>query len=400
MKARSFRDYFSGLSKNTFLLALASLFADVSSEMLYPVLPVFLTGTLRTSPSLLGLIEGVAQALQNIVQGFSGWLSDRLGRRKPVALAGYVLSALSKPFIGLSTTWAQVLVARSMDRLGSGSRSAPRDALVAASAAPEDRGKAFGLEGIGDNLGACLGPLLAILLLSLLHGSLRPIFLLAIIPGLLAVVLILFVREQPVAVRRTRAPLETHFGRFPRAYWKYLGVILLFGLGNSSNTFLILRTRALGAPLSTTILIYACFNLIAALASYPAGYLSDKFGRRRVLFWAFFVFGIVYAGFGFASNLLLCGTLFVMYGLYQGIFRAVGKALATDFLPPDLHASGVGWYTTAVGLSGLVASIVAGQLWTRVGPPATFIYGAVFAFLGTIALLVLVPARTGRKGLP
>lgn len=384
---------FSGLSRNTFLLAVASLFSDVSTEMLYPVLPVFLTETIGAKPAILGLIEGIAQALQNIIQGFSGWLADKLKRRKPVALFGYFLSALSKPFIGLSTTWTEVLTARSLDRLGSGTRSAPRDALVAASAADKDRGKAFGLEGFGDNLGAFLGPLVAILLLSPFHVKLRTIFLLSVIPGLLAAFMVLLVRESAIAVP-SKATLDMRVRRFPRAYWKYLSVILLFSLGNSSNTFLILRTKDLGTPLTTTILIYAFFNLVAALASYPAGYLSDKFGRKGVLLIAFVVFGVVYGVFGFATHVTVLGTLFVLYGLYQGIFRTVGKALATDFLPAELHASGIGWYTATVGLATLVASLVAGQLWTRAGPPAAFIFGAIFAGLGSVALLVLVPSRT------
>ena len=386
---------FSGLTRNTYLLALASLFADISTEMLYPVLPIFLTERLGAPATILGLIEGIAQAVQNIVQGFSGWLADHLGRRKPVALAGYRLAAFSKPFIGLSTHWSGALTARALDRLGAGSRSAPRDALVASSVAEKDRGKAFGLEGIGDNLGAFLGPLIALLLIGSAQVDLRTIFLLAFIPGILAAAMVLFVRESPVPLR-SKARLDGPMRSFPRAYWVYLGVMLLFGLGNSSNAFLILRARDLGLTLTSTILVYAFFNLVAAAASYPGGYLSDRFGRKWVLASALLVFTLVYAGFGFAHNPVLIGALFVMYGLYQGIFRAVGKAFATDFLPAELRASGIGWYTTAIGLSGLAASVIGGELWTRVGPSATFIYGAVLAGLGTLALVWLVPNRRSR----
>jgi MFS family permease len=294
----------------------------------------------------------------------------------------------------LATGWSGVLAARAMDRLGSGGRSAPRDALVAASADESNRGKAFGLEGIGDNLGAFIGPLIAIGLLWLLKENLRPIFFLAFIPGLLATLMILFVRERPVATT-AKAKLDLNLRRFPARYWKYLAVMGLFGIGNSSNAFLILRTKDMGASLTWTILIYAVYNLVAALASYPAGYLSDTLGRKGVMLISFLIFILVYAGLGFASNIALIGTLFVLYGIYQGIFRAVGKAMATDYLPSELHASGIGWFTTIVGLSGLVASVVGGQLWTRIGPPATFLFGAVFAILGTIALLVLVPKSKG-----
>jgi sugar phosphate permease len=193
------RRYFSGLSTNTFLLALASLFADISTEMLYPVLPVFLTQSLGVRVSIVGLVEGIAQATQNIVQGFSGWISDKLKQRKPIAIFGYALAAVAKPLIGLSTGWPGVLGARVLDRLGSGTRSAPRDALVAASADDASRGKAFGLEGIGDNLGAFLGPLIAIALLGLAHVGLRSIFFIAFVPGVLAMLMILFVRETPTA---------------------------------------------------------------------------------------------------------------------------------------------------------------------------------------------------------
>jgi MFS family permease len=384
--------YFAGLSKNTFLLALASLFSDISTEMLYPVLPVFMTQTLGASGAIVGIVDGIAQAVQNVVQGLSGWLSDKLQRRKPLALIGYVVAAASKPFIGMSSTWGAVLAARSLDRLATGVRSAPRDALVAASASPANRGKAFGLEGIGDNLGAFMGPLIAVALLGWFAFDLRSIFLVAIIPGLIAATMILFVRETHVVVA-AKAKLDLNVGRFPIAYWKYLFVTALFGVGNSSNSFLILRTKDLGATLTTTILIYASFNLVAALASYPAGYISDHWGRKNVLLLSFLVFLVVYAGFGFSPSVPVITVLFALYGIFEGTFRTVGKAMATDFTPAELRASGVGWYSATVGLSGLVASVVGGQLWTRIGPSATFLYGAASSLLGIVALLSFVAKR-------
>ena len=384
--------YFAGLSRNTFLLASASLFADISSEMLYPILPIFLTQTLKASGSVVGLVEGVAEATQNIVQGFSGSLSDRLQRRKPIALVGYLLAAVAKPLMGVATAWQGVLGGRFLDRLGTGTRSAPRDALIASSANEASRGRAFGLEGVGDNAGAFLGPLLAVLLLIVWHLDIHLIFYLAVVPGLLAFLMVLLVEERPVAVT-AKAKIDVGLRRFPKAYWKYILATALFGIGNSSNAFLILQTKDMGASLTTTILIYAAFNLVAALISYPAGFLSDRLGRRNILVLAFAIFLITYLGFALIQNVAVIGLLFVLYGLYQGIFRSVGKALASDYVPQQLRASGVGWYNTIVGLSGLVASLVAGWLWDQLGHTTVFFFGAAFAVVGGIALLILVPAK-------
>ncbi|MER9202988.1 MFS transporter [Mesorhizobium sp. M0933] len=387
------RKTFAWISRNTVLLALASLFADISTEMLYPILPIFLTQTLHASGSVVGLVDGIAQATQNIVQGFSGWLSDRLQKRKPIALIGYFLASIAKPLIGVATVWLMVLGARFVDRLAAGFRSAPRDALLASSVADEHRGKAFGLEGIGDNLGAFLGPLLAVLLLIALKVDIRWIFYLALIPGLLAFLMVVLVHEQPLAVA-AKAKIDVNLRQFPKAYWIYLLVTALFGIGNSSNAFLILQTQDIGASLEATILIYAGFNLVAALISYPAGFLSDRFGRKGVLLSSFVIFLIAYLGFVLTRNIYLIGLLFAFYGFYQGIFRSVGKAFASDFVPQELRASGIGWYSTTVGLLELAASVVAGQLWDRVSHEAVFIYGAVFAVVGSAGLLALIPRRT------
>jgi|SRR5450755_40886 MFS family permease len=393
------KQHFAGLSRNTFLLAFASLFADVSTEMLYPVLPVFLTQTLKASGSIVGLVEGFAQATQNIVQGFSGALSDKLQKRKAIALVGYLLAAIAKPLMGLSTAWQGVFGARLLDRLGAGSRSAPRDALIASSVDEENRGRAFGLEGVGDNAGAFLGPILAVFLLYSLHVGLRTIFYVAFAPGLLAFFMVLLVTERPAKVV-ARSRIDVSLRQFPKGYWRYLLVIALFGLGNSSNSFLILRTQDIGTSLETTIVIYAMFNLVAAVISYPAGFLSDKLGRRNVLLAAFLIFLIAYVGFALAPNILVVAVLFVFYGLYQGIFRAVGKALASDFVPEHLRASGVGWYGTTLGLLQLVASVVAGLLWDRVGHAAVFYYGAAFAVAGSIGLVLLIPRKINRHNAP
>lgn len=390
------RRYFAGLSRNTFLLALASLFGDISTEMLYPVLPIFLTQTLNATGSIVGLVDGFAQATQNIVQGFSGALSDKLQKRKSIALAGYFLSAVAKPLMGLSMVWQGLFGARLLDRFGAGTRSAPRDALIASSVDEKNRGRAFGLEGLGDNAGAFLGPLLAVFLLYSLHAGMRTVFYLAVIPGLLAFFMVLLVKEKP-AVVAAKSKIDINLRQFPKGYWKYLLVTALFGLGNSSNAFLILQTQDIGASLETTILIYVAFNLVAALISYPAGSLSDTWGRKNILLASFVIFLVAYLGFALTQNIFLVAALFVLYGLYQGVFRAVGKAFASDFVPDQLRASAVGWYSTTVGLLQLVASVVAGLLWDRVGHAAVFYYGAAFAAVGAIGLLLLIPANHDRR---
>ncbi len=387
---------FAGLSRNTIFLAFSSLFADISTEMLYPVLPVFLTQTLQASGSIVGLVDGFAQATQNIVQGFSGALSDKLQKRKPIALAGYLVAAVAKPLMGLSAAWQGVFAARLLDRLGAGIRSAPRDALIASSVNDENRGRAFGLEGLGDNAGAFLGPLLAVFLFYAMHVGIRSVFYLAFIPGLLAFFMVLLVKEQEAAVA-AKSKIDISLWQFPTGYWRYLLVTALFGLGNASNAFLILRTQDVGASLEATILTYAGFNLAAALISYPAGSLSDSWGRKNVLLASFVIFLIVYLGFAMTQDMLIAAALFVFYGLYQGIFRAVGKAFAADFVPEYLRASGIGWYSTTVGLLQLAASLVAGLLWDRLGHAAVFYYGAAFAVIGSIGLLLLVPWNHDRR---
>jgi len=389
MASSVLQPYFAGLSRNTFLLAFASFFADISTEMLYPVLPVLLTQTLRANGSIVGLIDGFAQATQNIVQGFSGALSDKLRKRKSVALVGYFLAALGKPLMGVSTVWQGVLAARLLDRFGTGVRSAPRDALIASSVEGNERGRAFGLEGVGDNAGAFIGPLLAVFLLYSFGIDIRTIFYVALVPGLLAFMMVLFVSERSTSVA-AKSKIDTALGRFPKQYWNYLLATALFGIGNSSNAFLILRTQDTGASLEITILIYAAFNLVAAVISYPAGVLSDRWGGRTMLLVSYAIFFVAYLGFAVTKNVYLIGILFIVYGLYQGIFRTVGKAMASDLVPEQVRASGIGWYSSTVGILQLISSVVAGLLWDQIGHVAVFYFGAVFAVFGTIGLLLLV----------
>lgn len=382
---------FKGLTRDTLLLTFASFFSDVSTEMLYPVLPVFLTETLRAPASVIGIIEGISQGIQYSIQGFSGFLADKFEKRKPIALFGYALSAFSKPIIGTAAVWPTVLFGRFGDRLGAGIRAAPRDALVSGSAQDQYRGKAFGLEGIGDNAGAFAGPLIAIFLLFILKADIRNIFYLAFIPGITGLFLVAFVKERKVALEKKK--LKLNFRLFPKSYWKYILVTAIFGLGNSSNAFLILRAKSVGIPLITTIIIYAFFNLVAALSSYPSGSLSDTMGRKNILLLSFVIYAVTYFGFATSGNITLIAVLFLLYGVYSGIFRAVGKSFASDFVGPQLRATAIGFYSTTIGLTTLIASIVAGQLWTNVSQSAAFWYGTVFAVFGALSLMLLIPNK-------
>lgn len=381
----------SRLPANVYLLAAASLFADISTEMLYPVLPQFLTQGLGASGGIVGLVDGFARAMQNIVQGLSGTMADRLQRHKAAALVGYAIAACAKPLMGLSGTWQALLAARLLDRFGTGVRSAPRDALLASSVPRETRGRAFGLESLGDNAGACIGPLLAAAILYLASVELRTIFFIAAIPGFLALALTAFVRSpaKPTAI-------ATHSGapeRLSATYRRFLFVSALLEAGNCGSAFLILRTGDWGATLDQSILIYAGFNLAAALASYPAGLLSDRFGRRNLLAAGYALFVLCFLGLSVGRSLVLGACLFAIYGVHQGVFRTVGKAYASDLGTSHRRASSLGWYTATVGIAQLTASIVAGLLWDRLGHASIFVFGAAVTSLGMVALLIMLPRR-------
>jgi MFS family permease len=385
-----------GISRNVLLLSAVSLLTDVSSEMVYPLVPLFLATTLGAPPSIVGMIEGFAEATASIFKWVFGALSDRLGKRKPFCLAGYGLAAFTKPLLAAASAWPVVLCARVLDRFGKGLRGSPRDALIADSTPPDLRGRAFGFHRSGDSIGAVCGPLLAVMLLSLLGGNYRSVFMIACIPGLLSTLLIFPVRERrepaPAASRRPFFSLSAVRAN-PRLRW-FLLVTLLFALGNSSDMFLILRAKQLGASATVTVLLFAVCNLANVVSSYPAGICSDRLGRKGVLVIGFFLFGGIYLAFAQAGSAGVLWLLFPAYGVYLGLTDGVSKALVVDLTSSQERGAALGLQSAVTGFSALPASIVAGILWQRMGAGAAFTYGAVTASAAGLLMLWFRPKGT------
>ena len=379
----------SALNPTVKKLGLVSFFADVSSEMLYPITPLFLTTVLGASATPLGVIEGCAEAVASLLKTYSGFWSDRIEKRKPFIWVGYLLAAIGKPLVGFSETWTQVLLARSIDRTGKGLRTAPRDALLAEAVPAHLRGSAFGWHRMMDTLGAAVGPLFAIWYLQY-SENLRGIYLLAFIPGLLAVAIALTVKDK-VKVGAHNTPIKkwSSLASLPKEFKYYLVSWSFFALANSSDVFLLLRAKQSGMSLTNVILVYCFYNLVYSLMSPYLGGLSDRIGRRKVLLFGLFVFALVYIGFIFASSEMYIWILFAIYGLYMAATDGVGKALAIDLIHKDQKATAIGYLGTVTGIATLVASSAAGWLWDHYGSAAAFGYGAVGAVLTFVALLFL-----------
>lgn len=378
-----------GLGFNVIVLGIASLLTDISSEMIFPLFPIFTVQVLGAAPAAFGLIEGLAESAASLLKVFSGWWSDRIGRRKPLIVGGYYLSTIAKPFLAIASHWGHAFGARFTDRVGKGIRTSPRDALIADSCAPEVRGKAFGLHRALDTVGAILGPLFAFLLL--LFFGVRDIFLLASIPAVLAVVVIvLFVRE--ARKRPTKLSFMAGLGSLPSGFRRYLAVVTLFSVANMSYGFFILRAVDIGLGAGQVILLYMLFNITYALVALPAGVLSDRVGRRPVIYAGYSVFGVTALGFALATSLWQVLLLFVLYGVFMGMANGVQRAYVADLVAPRLRGTAMGAFHTATGLALLPASLIAGLLWQAVGLWATFTFAAVLSF--TAALLMVVALGT------
>ncbi|OGL38061.1 MAG: MFS transporter [Candidatus Schekmanbacteria bacterium GWA2_38_11] len=392
-----------GLERNVFFTGLVSFFMDFSSEMIYPLVPIFLSSVLGVNKSIIGLIEGIAESTASLLKVFSGWFSDRIGKRKIFMIAGYGISTLSRPIIALSALWGHVLVFRFIDRFGKGIRGAPRDAIIAESTHPKDLGRSFGFHRGMDTLGAVAGPAVAFLLLSVFTGNYRLVFWLSMIPGMIAVmVIVFFIKEQKHKSTEVTSPFPaSQLLSFPAKFdWRFkafVAIATLFAIGNSSDVFLILKATDTGIKETQIPILYLSFNFIYALTSVPAGILSDRIGRKRIILAGFILFGFIYWGFATASEQKHIWGLFLLYGVFMGLTEGIQKAYLGTIIPDKFRATGYGIFNTFVGLAILPASVIAGLLWDKYGSHATFYYGTITAFLSAfLFILFIITAR--RKG--
>lgn len=387
------------IPRTVWALGLVSLCMDVSSEMIHALLPLYLTATLGASVAFVGALEGIAESTAALVKVFSGYLSDRFGRRKPLILIGYGLGALSKPFFALAAAPATVLAARFADRIGKGVRGAPRDALVADVTPEEIRGRAYGLRQSLDTVGAFLGPILALGLMALYADDMRAVFWFAVIPGALAVVLVIFgVEDRAAGPERAARPPPIRFAdlaRLPRAFWITVGVGVVFTLARFSEAFLVLRAHDLGLPIGLAPLALIAMNVVYSLGAYPAGIWSDAARPASLLLWGLAALLAADLALAAASGVWLAFVGIALWGVHMALTQGLLAKLVADAAPADLRGSAFGVFNFASGLAMLAASLVAGLAWDRLGAPATFLIGALFAVVAAalVAALSAAPAR-------
>ena len=380
------------LGRNVMALSAVSFLTDVSSEMIYPLLPVFLTGVLGANASFIGAIEGAAETTAALLKLASGWWSDRVRKRKPLVVLGYGIATFMRPLVAIAQSAVQVLGIRVADRVGKGIRNAPRDALIAESVDPSIRGRAFGFHRAADHAGGVLGPLIAFAVLTYHLAEIRTVFWLAAIPGVLSfVVLVAFVRDVPRLAAAPDAggpdlslPLE-------RSFWRVLGVIFLFTLGNSTDAFLLLRAHQLGVPVALAPILWAALHVVKSLSSTPGGALSDRIGRRPTLIMGWTLYAAVYFGFAQATAAWQAWALFAVYGVFFGLTEGSERALIADLVRPERRGTAFGWFNLAIGLGALPASLMFGWVWDRAGAPSAFVMGATLALLAAGGMLLVGP---------
>ena len=378
-----------GIGKNVFILGLVSFFNDVASEMIYPLVPIFLTNILGAPVSIVGLIEGIAEFTASLLKVFSGWFSDKIQKRKPFIVLGYSCSAISKIFLALASVWPFVLFARFIDRFGKGVRTAARDALIAESSQNFERGKAFGFHRTLDTLGAVLGPILALLAIKFLNNNFRLIFLIAFVPALISILLLIFFVKEKKKKTNQNFSFKFKWRDLNFSFKIFLIISVIFALGNSSDAFLILRAQNLGLSSYLVVLAYVLYNLTYAIFSTPAGIISDKLGPKKVIFVGFGIFSFVYFLFGIIKFSWFVWILFPIYGIYMALTDGVGKAYISNLVPQQKIGTAFGIYQTLIGLTVFLASYIAGLLWTYIEPAAPFIFGGFTALLACFLVVLL-----------
>jgi MFS family permease len=386
------------IPRPVWLLGLVSLFTDAATEMIYPLLPVYLSRVLGASAVSLGVIEGVAEGVNSLLKVIAGWWSDREGKRRPIVILGYTLSSAARPLIAVASSWTQVLAIRVLDRTGKGIRGAPRDAMLNRFAEATSRGRIFGFHRAMDHTGAIIGPLAATVFLYFLPGEYRLLFALAAIPGALAVATLFFV-EEPAPLRAVEgrrdddarvSPLSSGPGAtLPTSFFAVLGIILLFSLGNSADAFLLLRLADVLGGATYVPLLWAGLHVVKASLSTWGGSLSDRLGRARVIALGWAIYGFVYLGFATQSSASTYVILFLLYGVHFALAEGAEKALVADLTPVGRQGLAFGLYNAALGIGALVASVAFGVLYERFGPSVAFGSGAALAATAAILLLVM-----------
>jgi len=395
-----------GLNPNIFWLGAVSFLTDVSSELIFTLLPLFLANVLQTGTVLIGFIEGVAESTASLLKVASGWLSDKVGNRKELSFIGYALSTLAKPFMLIANTWGPVMAIRFADRFGKGIRTAPRDALVGDSCDESERGKAFGFHRAMDTSGAALGLVIAAVVIFLVQGDVlalqadtyRWLVILGVIPAFIALFFFIFIHEPPKQAcvisdnRSTEGDMADPPERsaFSGRFKLFLVILFIFTLGNSSDAFLILRSQNLGNNVFYIVLMLVVFNAVYALFSTPAGMLSDRLGRKKIIALGWTLYALVYLGFAFFNQSWMVWVLWAMYGVYYGLAEGVARALVCDLVPEDRRGTAFGAYHGVVGITLLPASLIAGWLWQAVSPAAPFYFGAALAVLAVIGLMIFI----------
>jgi len=388
---------FSGISRNVFVLGLTSFLTDFSTELYYPLLPIFLTKVIGTGVMFVGVIEGVAESTASLLKLVSGWLSDRLNRRKALVIGGYTLSGLTRPIIAISTMGWHVLAARLIDRIGKGFRTAPRDVLIADSTDPDHRGKAFGFHRSMDHAGAVVGPLVAFILMKFIGEQYRTIFWLSSIPAILAIiVLAAFVKDIRRKDDGKKLPALT-LKPFNQNFKIFLPIVILFTLGNSSDAFLILRAGNLGVATLLIPILWVVLHIVKMLSSMPGGIWSDKAGRRLVIITGWGVYSLIYLGFAFAKAQWHIWALFAVYGIYFGLTEGAEKAFVADLVPSDLRGTAYGIYNFAIGIAAFPSSSIMGFIWETFSPETAFIFGAILSMASVLLLLAFVKGAGNEK---